>query len=97
MRRNLCILFVFFLLAAGPLASAAWACPMCKLANETQSALPKAYQASILFMLGVPATVAAGFGVGFYRLSRNSRTPSDEELAAYDWNAAPEDDETDQD
>jgi hypothetical protein len=27
---------------------------------------------SILFMLGVPATVLAGFGVGFYRLSKSN-------------------------
>jgi hypothetical protein len=27
---------------------------------------------SILFMLGMPATVFAGFGVAFYRMSRKS-------------------------
>ncbi len=52
------------------LPSAAEACPMCKLANETLDALPRAYMMSILFMLGMPAMVLAGFGVGFYRLSR---------------------------
>jgi hypothetical protein len=48
------------------------ACPMCKLANETSSRLPRAYMCSILFMLGMPVTLTAGFGIGFYRLSRKA-------------------------
>jgi hypothetical protein len=45
---------------------------MCKLANETDARLPMAYMYSILFMLGTPATVLTGFGIGFYRLSRQA-------------------------
>ncbi len=48
------------------------ACPGCKTANETESLRPRAYMLSILFMLGMPATVFAGFGVAFYRMSRKS-------------------------
>lgn len=94
MRRQLLLAFFALSLAVlGPLASAAVACPMCKAANETVDALPRAYQASILFMLGVPAMVATGFGIGFYRLSRKlPAAPTDEELAAYDWHAMPDDD-----
>lgn len=48
------------------------ACPSCKAANETDSRRPKAYMYSILFMLGMPATVFAGFGISFYRMSRRA-------------------------
>jgi hypothetical protein len=48
------------------------ACPMCKVANETDSRLPQAYMYSILFMLGMPASLATAFGIGFYRLSRKA-------------------------
>lgn len=55
-------------LAAG---EPAWACPMCKVANESEGdARPRAYMYSILFMLSVPAMLTAGFGIGFYRLSK---------------------------
>jgi hypothetical protein len=57
---------------------------MCKAANETEPALPRAYQASILFMLAMPAMVLSGFGIGFYRLSRRIPQPSDEEWFAFD-------------
>jgi hypothetical protein len=53
-------------------ATPASACPMCKLANESDSRLPTAYMYSILFMLGMPATVLSGFGIGFWRLSRQA-------------------------
>jgi len=48
------------------------ACPGCKTANETDNLRPRAYMLSILFMLGMPATVFAGFGVAFYRMSRRT-------------------------
>jgi hypothetical protein len=51
-------------------ATPASACPMCKLANESDSRLPRAYMYSILFMLGMPASVLGGFSIGFWRLSR---------------------------
>jgi hypothetical protein len=53
-------------------AGSAIACPMCKLANESNPRLPQAYMYSILFMMGMPATLTAGFGIGFYRLSRQA-------------------------
>jgi hypothetical protein len=53
-------------------ANTASACPMCKLANESDSRLPRAYMYSILFMLGMPATVLSGFSIGFWRLSRQA-------------------------
>lgn len=58
--------------ASGMLTSEAQACPGCKNANETESLRPRAYMYSILFMLGMPATVFTGFGIAFYRMSRRS-------------------------
>ena len=66
---------VVLLAAAGLLPftdGAATACPSCKAANETNARLPRAYMYSILFMLGMPATVFAGFGISFYRMTRNA-------------------------
>lgn len=59
------------------LTAAVQACPSCKAANETDSRRPKAYMYSILFMLGVPATMATGFGVGFYRMNKRYRAAMD--------------------
>jgi hypothetical protein len=53
-------------------ATPASACPMCKLATESDSRLPMAYMYSILFMMGMPATIMTGFGLGFWRLSRKA-------------------------
>jgi len=58
------------LLACGMTAGTAEACPSCKAANEANTRLPLAYQASILFMLGVPATLITGLGVMLYRLNK---------------------------
>jgi hypothetical protein len=55
---------------------AAWACPMCKAAAEADPRLPRAFMASILFMLAMPFTLLTCFGIGFYRLSK--RRPGDE-------------------
>lgn len=72
------VIAAIFLVGAG--APDALACPMCRQANEsTGDVRPKAYMYSILFMLAVPATVLAGFGVGFYRLSRRLPRDWDEE------------------
>ncbi len=58
---------------------AADACPMCKLANEqgtdpqaaaVANARPRAYMYSILFMLSMPATLTAAFGLAFYRMHK---------------------------
>jgi len=51
-------------------AKSASACPMCKTANETDSALPKAYMLSILFMLAMPATIVSTLGVSLYRMTK---------------------------
>ncbi len=53
-------------------ATPASACPMCKLANESDNRLPRAYMYSILFMIGMPMTVLSGFSIGFWRLSRKA-------------------------
>jgi hypothetical protein len=53
-------------------AQSASACPMCKIANESDARLPTAYMYSILFMMGMPATILTGFSVGFWRLSRKA-------------------------
>lgn len=57
-------------LSSGMLSSTAEACPSCKNANATDSRLPLAYQASILFMLGVPAIMCSALGFGLYRLNK---------------------------
>lgn len=63
------------------------ACPMCQAANEdgeledfagdpSMTSVPRAYMFSILFMLAVPVGLATSFGVGFYRLSRQTDADS---------------------
>jgi hypothetical protein len=82
MNRNLLLLAALALgaVALGPAVRPAPACPMCGQANETEKRRPQAYQASILFMMSMPALIAAGFGIGFYRLSRKALAdqPSDD-------------------
>lgn len=63
-------------------AQPATACPMCKIAHEDSTdpavaARPRAYMYSILFMLSMPATIFAAFGIGFYRLSRKQQGIND--------------------
>ena len=67
--------------ASGSMSSEAQACPGCKNANETDSLRPRAYMYSILFMLGMPATVFTGFGIAFYRMSRRAMLEQQEQLA----------------
>lgn len=52
------------------LCSSASACPTCKNANEADKNKPRAYMYSILFMIGMPATIFTGFGVSFYRMTK---------------------------
>ena len=66
---------LFFAVGAG---SAANACPNCKLANESESSRPRAYMYSILFMIGMPATIFTGFGVSFYRMVRKAQAQAAE-------------------
>ena len=76
------LLLAAALFVAGPAVGTALACPSCKAANETDSRRPTAYMYSILFMLAMPATLFAGFGIGFYRLSRQQ--PKDGVIATSD-------------
>ena len=64
--------------------SQAAACPGCKNANETDSRRPTAYMYSILFMLGMPATIFSCFGIAFYRMSRREMLEQQDVLAAGD-------------
>lgn len=54
-------------------ASEAWACPMCKLALETDDPQPRAYMFSILFMLGMIGSMFAGVTCLLIWLSRRER------------------------
>ncbi|MEZ6123171.1 MAG: hypothetical protein R3C49_08370 [Planctomycetaceae bacterium] len=58
--------------------STASACPNCKFANETEADRPRAYMYSILFMLGMPATIFTGFGISFYRMAKKNQQQADE-------------------
>jgi hypothetical protein len=55
---------------AGSLTTPVQACPMCKVANEQDSLLPRAYMYSILFMMGMMFSLAGGVGYGMYLLGR---------------------------
>ena len=55
--------------------AAAEACPMCKAAAESDDRLPRAFFASILFMMGVPPALFCGFGLAFWRLSKRPDEP----------------------
>ena len=54
----------------GPSASDVQACPMCKEAAGNDDRLPQAFQASILFMLAMPALLFTGMGVGLYKMAK---------------------------
>lgn len=54
----------------GPVAQPAQACPMCKIANEQDSLLPRAYMYSILFMMGMMFSLGGGVAFCVYHLSR---------------------------
>lgn len=53
-----------------PVVQSAQACPMCKIANEQDSLLPKAYMYSILFMMGMMFSLGGGVAFCVYHLSR---------------------------
>ena len=48
------------------LAASAQACPMCSQSIAEENLLPHAYMYSIIFMLGMPATVFAGIGSAIF-------------------------------
>src|SRR4051794_31791090 len=62
---------VLGLILAG--ADSAWACPMCKLALETDDPQPRAYMYSILFMMGTIFTLFSAMGGFVWWLSRQER------------------------
>ena len=81
MLRRALLSFALFT-AVTAIAPSAQACPMCKVANEeaenteaaaVANARPRAYMYSILFMLSMPATLTASFGLGFYRLHKRQQ------------------------
>lgn len=55
---------------AGPLAQTVHACPMCKIANEQDAMLPKAYMYSILFMMGMMFSLGGGVAFAMYRIGK---------------------------
>ncbi|MEQ9406684.1 MAG: hypothetical protein RIK87_03120 [Fuerstiella sp.] len=63
----------FALTVLAGMSSSATACPNCKFANETESNRPRAYMYSILFMIGMPATIFTGFGISFYRMTKKAQ------------------------
>ena len=77
---NKALLATVFACVVG-LSSTAMACPNCKFANETESNRPKAYMYSILFMIGMPATIFTGFGISFYRMIRKSEQETLRQIA----------------
>ncbi|MEZ6044441.1 MAG: hypothetical protein R3C11_02425 [Planctomycetaceae bacterium] len=70
MKRAFSIFCLAIALWSTGLLSVASACPMCKQANETDQALPRAYMYSILFMISMPALIFTGFGVKVYQLTK---------------------------
>lgn len=56
-------LFLIAVVVLSLVSASAEACPMCNQSIANENALPRAYMYSILFMLGMPATVFTGFGV----------------------------------
>jgi hypothetical protein len=54
-------------------ANSAWACPMCKLALETDDPQPRAYMISILFMMGTIFTLFGVTGAVVWWMSKRER------------------------
>lgn len=73
-----CILAIVMTGACG-FSSSALACPNCKAANETDSNRPRAYMYSILFMIGMPATIFTTFGISFYRMTKKAELAAAQE------------------
>lgn len=78
LKSTLVVAAVFLATAGTPVS----ACPNCKFANETESNRPKAYMYSILFMIGMPATIFTGFGFSFYRMVRKANADAAAQLEA---------------
>ena len=61
----------------GPLTQAVYACPMCKIANEQDALLPRAYMYSILFMMGMMFSLAGGVAFAMYLIGRRENAELD--------------------
>ena len=61
----------------GPLTEPVQACPMCKVANEQDSLLPRAYMYSILFMMGMMFSLAGGVAFAMYLIGRRENAELD--------------------
>jgi len=59
-------------------ANSAWACPMCKLALESDDTQPRAYMTSILFMMGTIFTLFAVVSAAVWWLSRKEQLALEE-------------------
>jgi ABC-type dipeptide/oligopeptide/nickel transport system permease component len=64
-------------------SATAQACPMCSQSIAEEDLLPHAYMYSILFMLGMPATVFGGIGTAIFLKYRKyaAQVPAMEPLA----------------
>ena len=80
MLRRYCVAVAAFLIAGLPQVVSA--CPMCAETVAADDNLPKAYMYSILFMMGMPAILASGFGFAFYRLVKKQQALNDAAMAA---------------
>ncbi|NNJ26182.1 hypothetical protein [Alienimonas chondri] len=80
MRSRFLIAALFTALLICP--EAAEACPMCKSAAEADDRLPRAFFASIMFMMGMPVALATGFGIAFWRLSKRPQDWRPEDYSA---------------
>ena len=72
------LLAMLGLMLAGPLTSSAFACPMCKAANEEDDAKPRAYMYSIIFMLTMPGMMVGGMTIGLVKLGRRESQAVDQ-------------------
>ena len=70
------LLTAIMILLAG--TNSLWACPMCKLALETDDPQPRAYMVSILFMMGTIFTLFGLVGAGVWWISRHERRTLEE-------------------
>jgi hypothetical protein len=59
-------------------AADALACPLCKIANESTDERPRAYMISILFMLGMMATVSGSVGGLVWWVNRKEKKQLEE-------------------
>src|SRR6266478_5821414 len=71
---KLLALFCLAVCAFALLSATARACPMCSQSIAEEDLLPKAYMYSILFMLGMPATVFGGIGTAIFLKCRKYAT-----------------------